>query len=118
MVTWLGHCTVLDGRRPVFASAEAVTTLKVEPGGNSPWSARSKPPGRSITASTLPVEGWMATRSMGFAVAADRTACDAARQRVLVCLLDPALADLVTGPVWGAERLGLGGGRGHHGAGQ
>src|ERR1039458_3182351 len=78
MVTWLGHCTVLDGRRPVFASAEAVTTLKVEPGGNSPWSARSRPPGRSIPASTLPVEGWMATRSMGFAVAADRTACDAA----------------------------------------
>jgi hypothetical protein len=35
-VTWPGHWTVLDGCMPVFARAEAVTTLKVEPGGNSP----------------------------------------------------------------------------------
>src|SRR5216683_1720035 len=78
MVTWPGHCTGLDGRIPDFARAEAVTTLKVEPGGNTPCSARSYPPGRSTTASTRPVDGWMATTSTGFFVAAELTACDAA----------------------------------------
>src|SRR2546421_280318 len=42
--TWAGHCTVLAGRSPVALRAEAVTTLKVEPGGNTPWSARLNPP--------------------------------------------------------------------------
>src|SRR5258706_324066 len=78
MVTWLGHRTALVGRIPVLASADAVTTLNVEPGGNSPSSARSNPPGRSTTASTLPVDGWTATRSTGLRVAAAPTACDAA----------------------------------------
>src|ERR1035438_3810032 len=77
-VTWPGHWTVLDGRMPAFARAEAVTTLKVEPGGNSPCSARSNPPGRSTTASTRPVDGWIATMSTGFVVEADWTAFDAA----------------------------------------
>ena len=53
----LGHCTVLDGVIPFSASPDAVTTLNVEPGGKMPSSARSKPPGRSTTASTLPVDG-------------------------------------------------------------
>src|ERR1039458_4741847 len=74
IVTWLGHCTVLDGRIPFSARAEAVTTLKVEPGGKIPARARSKPPGRSTTASTLPVDGWMATMSIGFDVEALDTA--------------------------------------------
>src|SRR6202023_1203451 len=47
MVTWLGHCTALVVRIPPLASADAVTTLNVEPGGNSPSSARLNPPGRS-----------------------------------------------------------------------
>ena len=78
MTTWLGHCTVLLGRSPLLARAEAVTILKVEPGGNIPCSARSKPPGRSTTASTRPVDGWMATKSTGLFVAADLMACEAA----------------------------------------
>ncbi len=78
MVTLLGHCTVLDGRIPFSARAEAVTTLKVEPGGKMPARARSNPPGRSTTASTLPVDGWMATRSIGFDVEAPDTASEAA----------------------------------------
>ena len=79
MFTWPGHCTVLDGRSPVSARADAVTTLKVEPGGNTPCSARSNPPGRSMTASTRPVDGWMATMSTGWVVvAAELTAADAA----------------------------------------
>jgi hypothetical protein len=40
--------------------------------------ARSKPPGRSTTASTFPVDGWITTMSMGFVVLAERTACEAA----------------------------------------
>src|SRR5215475_11560532 len=36
MLTLLGHCTWLDGVKPVLASPEAVTTLKVDPGGNVP----------------------------------------------------------------------------------
>src|SRR5215475_10689294 len=56
-VTVGGHCTVLFGRIPRLARADAVTILKVEPGGNTPSSARLKPPGRSTTARTLPVEG-------------------------------------------------------------
>src|ERR1700733_3350208 len=78
MVTWLGHCTVLGGAIPFSARAGAVTPLNGEPGGKSPARARSTPPGRSTTASTLPVEGWMATRSIGFDVAAPDTAADAA----------------------------------------
>ncbi len=78
MSTWLGHCTVLDGRSPPRTRAEAVTTLNVEPGGNSPSSARSNPPGRSTTASTRPVDGWRTTTSTGFDVAADLTAREAA----------------------------------------
>src|ERR1019366_6091652 len=141
---------------PAFARAEAVTTLKVEPGGNSPCSARSNPPGRSTTASTRPVDGWIATMSTGFVVEADWTAFDAASwsrismlvrtgvpawaakraaavsrrfpghsvrmvsagQLVLVSLLDPALADLVSGLVQGAQRPGPGSGDRHHAAGQ
>ena len=52
--------------------------MKVEPGGKMPARARSNPPGRSTTASTLPVDGWMATRSMGLEVRAADTAADAA----------------------------------------
>src|SRR3984885_470140 len=78
IVTRLGHCTVLVGRIPPCASAEAVITLKVEPGGKMPARARSNPPGRSTTARTLPVDGWIATRSIGFDVAAADTAADAA----------------------------------------
>ena len=43
-----------------------------------PASARSNPPGRSTTASTLPVDGWIATRSIGFLVRAADTAAEAA----------------------------------------
>ena len=57
MFTCAGHCTVLVGFSPVPLRADAVTTLKVEPGGNTPWIARSNPPGRSMTASTRPVDG-------------------------------------------------------------
>src|SRR6185437_10644524 len=78
MLTLLGHCTVLDGRIPALASADAVMTLNVEPGGKIPASARSNPPGRSTTASTLPVDGWIATRSIGFLVRAADTAAEAA----------------------------------------
>src|SRR5215469_15560773 len=78
MVALLGHCTWLDGVSPVCASADAVTILNVEPGGNIPCSARSKPPGRSTTASTRPVDACIATRSTGLFVLADDTACDAA----------------------------------------
>src|SRR5437763_201259 len=78
VATWLGHSTVLDGRSPSRARAEAVTILNVDPGGKIPSSARSNPPGRSTTASTLPVEGWMATMSAGLAVAAEEAARDAA----------------------------------------
>ncbi len=41
IVAWLGHCTVLDGVSPLAASADAVTTLNVDPGGKMPCSARS-----------------------------------------------------------------------------
>src|SRR5215469_15912341 len=78
MVALLGHCTVLDGVRPVLASADAVTILNVEPGGKIPCSARSKPPGRSTTASTRPVVAEIATMSTGFFVWADDTASEAA----------------------------------------
>src|SRR5262249_13795703 len=78
MVTVGGHCTVVDGRSPFMASADAVTILKVDPGGKMPSRARSNPPGRSITASTLPVEGWSTTMSIHFDVAAAATACAAA----------------------------------------
>ncbi len=86
-MTWLGHCTGLDGRIPAWASADAVTTLKVEPGGKMPDSARSKPPGRSTTASTFPVDGWMATMSIGLPVAAADTAAEAARWSAMSMLV-------------------------------
>ena len=95
MVTWLGHCTVLDGVIPFWARPDAVTTLNVEPGGKIPASARSKPPGRSTTASTLPVDGWMTTMSIGFLVAAADTAADAAiwsAMSRLVCTGVPGIA--------------------------
>src|SRR5258705_5945752 len=94
MVTWLGHCTVLAGRIPFLARAEAVTTLKVEPGGKMPARARSKPPGRSTTARTLPVDGWMATRSIGFDVPAPDTAADAAIWAPMSMLVWTGLAGL------------------------
>src|ERR1700735_1330209 len=78
IVTWLGHRKVLARPTPPRARAAAVITLKVEPGGKMPARARSNPPGRSTTASTLPVDGWMATRSIGFDVEAPDTAADAA----------------------------------------
>src|ERR1700684_4039275 len=78
MVTWLGHCTVVVVVRPALTSAEAVMILKVEPGGKIPSSARSKPPGRSTTARTLPVDGWITTMSIGLLVFAEETAADAA----------------------------------------
>src|SRR5205085_268652 len=49
-----GQGTVLAGLKPFLVRAEAVTILNVDPGGNSPSSARSNPPGRSIIASTRP----------------------------------------------------------------
>src|SRR5580698_10790868 len=95
IVTWLGHCTVLAGRIPPCASAEAVITLNVEPGGKIPARARSNPPGRSTTARTLPVDGWMATRSMGLEVRAADTAAEAAIGSCmsrLVCTVLPGVA--------------------------
>src|SRR5215813_13711 len=72
MFTRAGHWTVLAGCSPVPVRAEAVTTLNVEPGGNTPWSARLNPLGRSMTASTRPVDGWIATKSIGLFVEAAR----------------------------------------------
>jgi hypothetical protein len=91
----------VQGRIPGRATADAVTTLNVEPGGNSPSNARSKPPGRSTTASTFP-DGQRR----------------AAGQPGLVDLLDSALADLIAGLVGSAERLGLRGGGRRHAAGE
>ncbi len=93
--TVLGHCTVLDGVIPFLASADAVTTLNVEPGGKMPSSARSKPPGRSTTASTLPVDGWVTTMSIGLCVPAAETAAEAAIwscMSMLVCTGLPGTA--------------------------
>src|SRR5215472_12222919 len=36
IVTVDGHCTAVEGRSPFLESAEAVTTLNVEPGGKIP----------------------------------------------------------------------------------
>src|SRR5258707_8921256 len=91
MVTWLGHCTVLARLIPFSARAEAVTTLNVEPGGKMPARARSNPPGRSTTASTLPVDGWIATRSIGFDVEAADTAADAGICSRMFKLVSPCL---------------------------
>ena len=85
--TCAGHWTLLAGRSPVPLRAEAVTTLNVEPGGNTPWSARSNPPGRSMTASTRPVDGWRATRSTGRVVVAALTAADAASWSCMTMLV-------------------------------
>ena len=95
MFTVGGHCTVVEGRSPFLVRADAVTILKVEPGGKMPCSARSNPPGRSITARTRPVEGWSTTMSTGLAVAAAETACEAAswyRRSRLVWTLWPGVA--------------------------
>ena len=65
------------------------------PGGKIPSRARSNPPGRSTTATTLPVDGWIATMSTGLAVAAEDTARDAAscvRMSMLVRTGFPATA--------------------------
>ncbi len=79
-----GHDLLLDidvqGARQIRARyrADAVMILNVDPGGKVPCSARSHPPGRSTTASTRPVDGWIATKSTGLPVLADDTARAAA----------------------------------------
>ncbi len=60
-----GHDTRRSGRTPSATSAEAVTTLNVEPGGYLPSSARLNPPGALTTARISPVEARSATRETG-----------------------------------------------------
>src|SRR5262249_27912927 len=91
MFTRAGHWTVLAGGSPVQLRAESVTTLNGEPGGNTPGSARLNPPGRSMTASTRPVDGWIATRSTGLVVVASLTAADAASWTCMSMLVRTAL---------------------------
>src|SRR5262249_9118026 len=85
--TCAGHCTLLAGRSPVPLRAEAVTTLKVEPGGTPPGGPRPTPPGRSMTASTRPVDGCSATTSTGRVVVAALTAADAASWSCMLMLV-------------------------------
>ncbi len=43
MFTVGGHCTVVEGRSPFLVSAEAVTTLNVDPGGKMPGQRAVEP---------------------------------------------------------------------------
>ena len=60
-----GHATGASALRPACSiPASAVTILKVEPGGNRPVSASAPAASAApfcATASTSPVDGWMAT---------------------------------------------------------
>ena len=115
MSTWLGHCTVLDGRRPrrgqrrrghdLERRARAGTRPAAP--GRSRRDARPRPAPR-------PVDGWIATRSTGFDVAADRTAREAASwtlMSMLVCTGWPGDGGEPGGGRVGARALDLDGQR-------
>src|SRR5690606_22789521 len=100
-----GHFTIWSGDTPSATSAEAVITLKVEPGGYLPSSARLKPPWLLTTASISPVEGRSATSEAGLSVVSSAAAAarctdrssvvvsgrpDAARREATVLIVFPA----------------------------